>query len=75
MHYPKENDIYSTCNWDFLPLSPALAALLLFCWLLTIFLLGFAFGLSEGGRFARLVTLRANEDLKNKIIIFFRQIN
>ena len=60
----KIQKLYYTCNWDFLPLSPALAALLLFCWLLTIFLLGLAFGLSEGGKFAKLVTFRAREDLK-----------
>ena len=49
-----------TCNWHFLLLSPALVALL-FCWLLTIFRLGLAFGLSEGGRLARLVTFLTEE--------------
>ena len=34
----------------------ALLAAAMFCWLLTIFLLGLAFGLSDGGKLAKLVT-------------------
>ena len=33
----------------------------MFCWLLTIFLLGLAFGLSDGGRLAKLVTFLTAE--------------
>jgi hypothetical protein len=35
---------------------------LLFCWLLTIFRLGLAFGRSEGGKLAKLVTFLTDEE-------------
>lgn len=34
----------------------------MFCWLLTIFLLGLAFGLSDGGKLAKLVTFLTADD-------------
>ena len=44
-------------------LPPALAAAAaMFCWLLTIFLLGLAFGLSDGGKLAKLVTFLTADD-------------
>ena len=41
----------------------------MFCWLLTIFLLGLAFGLSEGGRLARLVTFLTDDPVEEASVV------
>ena len=43
-------------------LFPATEAAAMFCWLLAIFLLGLALGLSDGGKLARLVTFLTPEE-------------
>ena len=58
-----------TCNWHFLLLSAPPALLAMFCWLLTIFLLGLAFGLSEGGRLARLVTFLTDDPVEEAMVV------
>ena len=50
-------------------LSAAPALLAMFCWLLTIFLLGLAFGLSDGGRLARLVTFLTDDPVEEASVV------